>query len=122
MLPIAEFAPLWEELFPTEQARIVRLLVARVDVAEDHIAVRLRAEGLQTLVEQLRATEERRRPHDGEARTGAAQLAVDGTTITGAEYRRGHPRRSQPKNMQLDDLAKPLSSAWEEQRRLLLRV
>ncbi len=44
----------WDELFPAEQSRIVRLLVERVDVAQDHIAVRLRAEGLQTLVEQLR--------------------------------------------------------------------
>jgi hypothetical protein len=54
---ITEFGPLWDELFPAEQARIVRLLVARVDVAEDHIALRLRAEGLQTLVEQLRTTD-----------------------------------------------------------------
>ena len=54
---ISEFAPLWEELFPAEQARIVRLLVERVDVDQDHIEVRLRAEGLQTLVEQLRTTD-----------------------------------------------------------------
>ncbi len=54
---ISEFAPLWDELFPAEQARIIRLLVVGVDVAEDHIAVRLRTEGLQTLVEQLRTTD-----------------------------------------------------------------
>jgi DNA invertase Pin-like site-specific DNA recombinase len=54
---ITEFAALWDELFPAEQARIVRLLVDRVDVAQDHISVRLRAEGLQTLVEQLRTTD-----------------------------------------------------------------
>ena len=53
---VTEFAPLWDELFPAEQARIVRLLVERVDVLEDHISVRMRAEGLQTLVEQLCAT------------------------------------------------------------------
>ena len=47
----------WDELFPAEQARIVRLLVAHVDVAEDRIAVRLRAAGLHTLAEQLRATD-----------------------------------------------------------------
>jgi hypothetical protein len=41
------------ELFPAEQARIVRLLVQRVDVAPDHIAVRLRVEGLRTLVAEL---------------------------------------------------------------------
>jgi DNA invertase Pin-like site-specific DNA recombinase len=47
---VTDFAPLWDELFPAEQARIVRLLVESVDVAQDHIAVRLRADGLQTLV------------------------------------------------------------------------
>jgi site-specific DNA recombinase len=43
-----------DELFPAEQARIVRLLVERVDIAPDGMQVRLRAEGLQTLVEELR--------------------------------------------------------------------
>ena len=30
---ITDFAPLWDELFPAEQARIVRLLVERIDLA-----------------------------------------------------------------------------------------
>ena len=51
---ISAFALLWDELFPAEQARIVRLLVERVDLAPDAMQVRLRAEGLQTLVEELR--------------------------------------------------------------------
>jgi hypothetical protein len=51
---ITDFAPLWEELFPAEQARIVRLLVERVDLAPEGLSMRLRAEGLQTLVEELR--------------------------------------------------------------------
>jgi hypothetical protein len=50
---VTAFAPLWEELFPAEQARIVRLLVERVDLAPDGMKVRLRAEGLQTLVAEL---------------------------------------------------------------------
>ena len=50
---ITEFAPLWDELFPAEQARIVRLLVERVDLSPDGLQVRLRAEGLQTLVAEL---------------------------------------------------------------------
>jgi hypothetical protein len=54
---ITEFALLWDELFPAEQARIVRLLVERVDLAPDGMQVRLRAEGLQTLVEELRSWE-----------------------------------------------------------------
>src|SRR6266511_1555673 len=54
---VTEFAPLWDELFPAEQARIVRLLVERIDLAPDGMQVRLRAEGLQTLVEDLRLRE-----------------------------------------------------------------
>ena len=50
-------APMWDELFPVEQARIVRLLVERVNLAPDGMQVRLRAEGLQTLVEELRSRE-----------------------------------------------------------------
>jgi hypothetical protein len=54
---VTDFAPLWDELFPAEQARIVRLLVERVDVSPDDMRVRLRAEGLQTLVEELQSRE-----------------------------------------------------------------
>ena len=54
---VTDFAPLWDELFPAEQARIVRLLVERVDLSPDGMRVRLRAEGLQALVEELRARE-----------------------------------------------------------------
>ena len=54
---ITDFAPLWDELFPAEQARIVRLLVERVDLPPDGMQVRLRAEGLQTLVEELQSRE-----------------------------------------------------------------
>jgi site-specific DNA recombinase len=54
---ITDFARLWDELFPAEQARIVRLLVERVDLSPDAMQVRLRAEGLQTLVEELQSRE-----------------------------------------------------------------
>jgi site-specific DNA recombinase len=45
--------PLWEELFPAEQARILRLLVERIDVGPDGMDVRLRTEGLAGLVRAL---------------------------------------------------------------------
>ena len=54
---VNDFAPMWDELFPAEQARIVRLLVERVDLSPDGMQVRLRAEGLQTLVEELQSRE-----------------------------------------------------------------
>ena len=42
--------PLWEELFPAEQARIVRLLVERVEVGPTGADIRLRVDGLTSLV------------------------------------------------------------------------
>ena len=48
------FEPLWDELFPAEQARLIRLLVGRVDVAPDGITIRLRTAGLASLVGELR--------------------------------------------------------------------
>jgi hypothetical protein len=47
--------PLWEELFPAEQARIVRLLVERVVLGPDGADIRLRVEGLAGLVRDLGA-------------------------------------------------------------------
>jgi site-specific DNA recombinase len=47
--------PLWNELFPAEQARIVKLLVERVDVSPDGVDIRLRTDGLANLVTDLRA-------------------------------------------------------------------
>jgi hypothetical protein len=46
--------PVWEGLFPAEQARILQLLVERVDVSLDGIDIRLRTDGLTSLVADLR--------------------------------------------------------------------
>jgi len=45
--------PIWNELFPAEQARIVQLLVKEITVREDGLEVRLRCDGLQSLVAEL---------------------------------------------------------------------
>ena len=47
--------PLWEELFPAEQARIVQLLVQRVDLKPDGLELRLRTQGLGHVVQELGA-------------------------------------------------------------------
>jgi DNA invertase Pin-like site-specific DNA recombinase len=47
--------PLWDELFPAEQARIVQLLVERVEVREARLSITLRTEGLASLVREFRA-------------------------------------------------------------------
>ena len=44
---------LWDELFPAEQARIVHLLVERVDVRMHGVEVRLRPNGLSGLVRDV---------------------------------------------------------------------
>jgi site-specific DNA recombinase len=51
---LEQLDPLWDELFPAEQARIVQLLVERIDVQEDGIEIRLRVDGLAGLVEGFR--------------------------------------------------------------------
>jgi site-specific DNA recombinase len=56
---LAGFATVWTELFRAEQARIVQLLVKGVDVQEDALEVRIRAEGLASLVGELRQQGER---------------------------------------------------------------
>ncbi len=45
--------PLWDELFPAEQARIVQLLVERVEVGVDGLKIRLRVQGLARMVRDL---------------------------------------------------------------------
>jgi hypothetical protein len=50
---LCELDPLWDELFPAERARIVRLLVERVEVGPEGADIRLRVEGLASLVRDL---------------------------------------------------------------------
>jgi site-specific DNA recombinase len=49
--------PLWHQLFPLEQARILQLLVERVVVRLDGLEISLRVEGISSLVEDLRLHE-----------------------------------------------------------------
>jgi site-specific DNA recombinase len=51
---LVEFDALWDELFPGEQARIVQLLVERVEVDVDGISIRLRTEGIGSVISELR--------------------------------------------------------------------
>ena len=62
---------LWDELFPAEQARIVQLLVERVDVRTPGVEVRLRPNGLAGLVREVAGTGgPRRDAGDGIGRRG----------------------------------------------------
>ncbi len=52
---LENLGPLWDEMFPAEQARIVRLPVDCVGVGADGADVRLRLDGLASLVRYLAA-------------------------------------------------------------------
>lgn len=52
---LLEFDELWNELFPVEQARIVALLVHRIDLHPDKLDITLKIEGLSSLCTELRA-------------------------------------------------------------------
>lgn len=45
--------PLWDELFPAEQARVIQLLVERIEVHPDRLDLMFRVDGLQSLVTDL---------------------------------------------------------------------
>ena len=47
------FDPLWAELFPAEQVRIIHLLVSRIDITESGANIVLKVEGLTSLFADL---------------------------------------------------------------------
>lgn len=53
---LTQFEELWDELFPTEQARIVSLLVQRADIHPDRLDITLKIDGLTSLHDELRAS------------------------------------------------------------------
>jgi len=52
---LQQLDPLWDELFPAEQARIVQLLVERVDIGAQGLDIRLRVDGLHGLAREMMA-------------------------------------------------------------------
>ena len=57
---LTDFATIWTELFPAEQARVVQLLVERVDVQDEALEVRIRADKLVSQAGELRQQGERK--------------------------------------------------------------
>jgi len=52
---LQQLDPLWDELFPAEQARIAALLIERIDIGTDGLSVRLRMDGLTRLAREMMA-------------------------------------------------------------------
>ena len=53
---LQQLDPLWDELFPAEQARIAALLIERIDIGTDGMNVRLRMDGLTGLAREMMAS------------------------------------------------------------------
>ena len=58
---LEQLDPLWDELFPAEQARVVQLLVERVDVNLDGVEIKLRVDGLAGLYHEVAGIGDRTR-------------------------------------------------------------
>jgi site-specific DNA recombinase len=54
---LSSLDPVWEELFPAEQERLVQLLVRHVEVSPDGLDLELRPQGLESLALELRSHE-----------------------------------------------------------------
>ena len=52
---LQQLDPLWDELFPAEQARIVALVVERVEIGIGGLNVRMRMDGLAVLAREIPA-------------------------------------------------------------------
>ena len=58
---LSNLDPVWNELFPAEQARVIQLLVERVNVSPEGVDIRLRTEGLSNLTAELDAVRPERK-------------------------------------------------------------
>ncbi len=56
---LRKLGPVWDELFPSEQHRVFRALVESVIVTADGLDIRLKADGIHSVVAELRDTEKR---------------------------------------------------------------
>ena len=61
ILHLRQFNDLWDELFPAEQARIVKLLIDQVTVYRDQVDIALWADGLYALLDEWRGAKEESR-------------------------------------------------------------
>ncbi|WP_173934277.1 recombinase family protein [Chelativorans sp. Marseille-P2723] len=66
---LEQLDPIWDELFPAEQARIVQLLVKRIELSVSGLSIHLRTEGLTSLIQDL--TDIGRDPQNIDARKAA---------------------------------------------------
>jgi hypothetical protein len=116
---LKHFDAVWSSLFPAEQARIVRLLIERVTITGEGIAVDLRTGGLGD-----------RPRHAGVAPNGSSRVTNMPETIhvvipLTIKRRNGRPRILPPADIEAADgtaadprLVRAIARAWDWRRRL----
>ena len=61
---LKKLEPIWDELYPLEQTRLIQLLVEQVTVSTDGMRVRIRSNGLHSLVSELKSVQDRTEKED----------------------------------------------------------
>ena len=72
---LGKLDPVWDELYPGEQQRVVQLLVKEVRVSTDGLLIRLRTNGLRSLVVEL--ADGQKRPADAGGETIDIQVPME---------------------------------------------
>ena len=72
---LGKLDPVWDELYPGEQQRVVQLLVKEVRVSTDGLLIRLRTNGLRSLVAELDGGQ--KRPADAGGETIDIQVPME---------------------------------------------
>jgi hypothetical protein len=72
---LGKLDPVWDELYPGEQHRVVHLLVKEVRVSTDGLLIRLRTNGLRAIVAEL--DDGQKRPADASGETIDIQVPME---------------------------------------------
>ena len=96
---LQKIEPLWDELFPAEKERIVKLLVQEVVVGKDGLLIRLRLHGLNSLVAELQG--------DGPVEPGTDGQTVDVRMPMEFRRRSGRKEIILPPNVETEPKAQP---------------
>jgi hypothetical protein len=74
ILTLQSIEPVWDELFPAEQARIIQLLVERVTVSPTGLRIDMKTAGMKELIQSVIPEKRRQRDGQGRSRLGRSRL------------------------------------------------
>jgi site-specific DNA recombinase len=110
------FEPLWNELFPAEQSRIIELLVERVDVQTDRVDIKLRIAGVTSLLGELTGNSASGCRMTTGAQAGKAHISKDGRTAGGGQHFRKLSSARWPKTDPVTPRSGTMVASWPKRR------